>query len=276
MKKNYILSLLIFLISGIAASAQTTLTMWNFESSTTAPSTGTGTLSLIGGTAPSATAFPSGNPTISYSITTFPGNTSASGTAGYQFAVSTVGYSGITVSFDTSGTNSSSKWQRYEYTVDGTNWISIENNFGVLTSTFSTRSYTLPATCNNNPNLAFRIVSIFAQPTNTTYAPVQGNYNGSNGKWQIDNVRFAYSALGVNQNNIAGLKIYPNPAKNTLIVSSDSFAEKQVVLYDVLGKVVLNTKVINNALNISAISKGIYVAKITEEGKTATRKVVIE
>lgn len=76
--------------------------------------------------------------------------------------------------------------------------------------------------------------------------------------------------------NISGLKVYPNPAKNTLYVTSDSFATKQVELFDVLGKSVLNTKVVNNTVNISSLSKGVYVAKITEEGKTATRKVVVE
>ncbi|SHI46292.1 T9SS type A sorting domain-containing protein [Flavobacterium terrae] len=104
------------------------------------------------------------------------------------------------------------------------------------------------------------------------------NALGNDSLLAIDNFAFraTSSTLSISQNNIAGLKVYPNPAKNTLYVTSDSFGAKQVELFDVLGKSVLNTKVVNNTVNISSLSKGVYVAKITEEGKTATRKVVIE
>ncbi|WP_136667378.1 T9SS type A sorting domain-containing protein [Flavobacterium sp. H122] len=79
-----------------------------------------------------------------------------------------------------------------------------------------------------------------------------------------------------NFDNISGLQVYPNPAKQFLNITSASFAEKQVVLYDVLGKIALTAKVTNQPLNVASLPKGVYVAKITEEGKIATRKVVIE
>lgn len=82
--------------------------------------------------------------------------------------------------------------------------------------------------------------------------------------------------LSVSENNIPGLSIYPNPTKQSLYITSASFVEKDVVLYDVLGKVALSSKVANQPINVTSLPKGVYVAKITEEGKTATRKVVIE
>ena len=75
---------------------------------------------------------------------------------------------------------------------------------------------------------------------------------------------------------ISGLKIYPNPAKTLLNISSDSFEAKTVAIYNVLGKVVLSTNVTNAPINVANLAKGIYVVKVTEEGKTATRKLVIE
>ncbi|MES2812906.1 MAG: T9SS type A sorting domain-containing protein [Bacteroidota bacterium] len=280
MKKSYLLSLLIILIGTSLLNAQTTLTLWNFDSSVTTPTTGTGTLSLIGGITPSATAFPVGNPASgkSYSTTTYPGDTAASGTAGYQFAVSTVGYSGISVSFDVSGTNQSSAWQQYEYTTNGTTWTSLGNNgSSLLTVAFGSKSFTLPASCDNNANLAFRIVSIFAQPTNTAYASVNGGgYNGNNGRWQIDNVRFAYSSLGVKENTIAGLKVYPNPAKSVLNITSDSFASKNVKIFNTLGNLVASVDVDNSELNVANLTKGIYLLQIVEQGKISTSKLVIE
>ena len=77
-------------------------------------------------------------------------------------------------------------------------------------------------------------------------------------------------------NNISGLKMYPNPAKNVLNIASDSFAPKNVEIYTMLGKKVLASEVVNGSVNISALAKGIYVVKIKEEDKTATRELVVE
>ncbi|TGD58432.1 T9SS type A sorting domain-containing protein [Flavobacterium humi] len=82
--------------------------------------------------------------------------------------------------------------------------------------------------------------------------------------------------LGVAENNISGLKVYPNPAKSSLFVTSDNFEAKQVEIYNVLGKMVLSTTVTNAPVNVSTLSSGVYMVKVTEEGKTATRKIVIE
>src|SRR5690606_22078369 len=52
-------------------------------------------------------------------------------------------------------------------------------------------------------------------------------------------VPFGEFTLGISQNDIAGLQVYPNPVSNgTLFITSDSAAPKAVVVYDVLGKVV--------------------------------------
>jgi hypothetical protein len=75
---------------------------------------------------------------------------------------------------------------------------------------------------------------------------------------------------------ISGLKIYPNPAKNLLNITSDSFETKTVAIYNVLGAQVLAANITNAPINVASLSKGVYVVKVTEEGKTATRKLVIE
>lgn len=83
--------------------------------------------------------------------------------------------------------------------------------------------------------------------------------------------------LGVSHNVITGLKVYPNPVSNgTLFIETATNAPKTVVVYDVLGKQVLNATVVDNAINVSSLKTGVYVVKITEEGKTATRKLVVK
>ncbi len=78
-------------------------------------------------------------------------------------------------------------------------------------------------------------------------------------------------------NAIDGLTMYPNPLKgNTLYFNSTANADMSVQIYDVLGKEVVNSKVMNNTVNVSGLNAGVYIVKVTEEGKTATRKLVIQ
>lgn len=84
-------------------------------------------------------------------------------------------------------------------------------------------------------------------------------------------------SLSVKQNTIAGLNMYPNPVtKGTLYITSNSASAKSVAIFDVLGKQVLNAKTSNNAVNVASLKGGVYILKITEEGKTDTRKLIIE
>ncbi|WP_395061357.1 T9SS type A sorting domain-containing protein [Flavobacterium sp.] len=96
----------------------------------------------------------------------------------------------------------------------------------------------------------------------------------------VDELRIATTTaqlLSVNQNTISGLKVYPNPVSNgTLFIETSANAEKTVTIFDVMGKQVLNTTSTSNEINVASIKGGIYLVKITEEGKTATRKLVIE
>ncbi|KGO80968.1 hypothetical protein Q762_10005 [Flavobacterium cauense R2A-7] len=82
--------------------------------------------------------------------------------------------------------------------------------------------------------------------------------------------------LGVQENNISGLNIYPNPANDFLHITTSANGVKTVTIYDVVGKQVLNTTTANEVINVSSLNAGIYMVKITEEGKTATRKLVIK
>ncbi len=84
--------------------------------------------------------------------------------------------------------------------------------------------------------------------------------------------------LTVNQNSaIAGLKVYPNPVSNgTLFITTDSNSERNVVIFDILGKQVLNATTSNTSINVGNLNSGVYLVKITEEGNTATRKLVIQ
>lgn len=83
------------------------------------------------------------------------------------------------------------------------------------------------------------------------------------------------SVAGVSKNDIAGLKLFPNPNTGDILnITSNSNGAKTVAIFDVLGKQVVNTTTVNGTVNVSVLTAGIYMVRITEEGKTATRKLV--
>jgi hypothetical protein len=75
---------------------------------------------------------------------------------------------------------------------------------------------------------------------------------------------------------IDGLKMYPNPTKNNLYIQTALNSDINVSIVNMLGKEVVNTKVVNNSVNVGNLTSGIYIVKITEEGKISTKKLIIE
>lgn len=101
------------------------------------------------------------------------------------------------------------------------------------------------------------------------------NYTSSS-DMDIDNVIvYETATASTKENNIEGLNIFPNPADEILNITSNSTAEKNVQLFDLTGKKVLDVTTVSQ-INVSSLKAGIYVAKINEAGKTATRKVIIK
>jgi len=81
----------------------------------------------------------------------------------------------------------------------------------------------------------------------------------------------------VRENDIPGFIMYPNPVTNgRLTINTFSNANKEIQIFDILGKRILSTNLKGRELNVSKLNSGIYILKILEEGKTATRKLVIK
>ncbi len=75
---------------------------------------------------------------------------------------------------------------------------------------------------------------------------------------------------------IEGLSLYPNPVSNGKVyITSKNDLEKEIVIFDVLGKKVLQTILNSKELNVSNLSPGVYIIKISEENVSATRKLII-
>jgi PKD repeat protein len=196
-----------------AIHAQVVITQWTFEGDVITPSTGSGTASLLGGT---TATFATGNGGgRGWNTTTYPVQSTNSGTAGTQFLASTSGYSNIIVSWDHRASGTASRWSQLQYTTNGTTWNVLDDNDGGLSphDTFYPFSFDLSSipAANDNPNFGVRIVSIFSPlafnqnatlsyganeaymraNTDAKYPPEDGVGTGNYavaGTWRFDNV----------------------------------------------------------------------------------------
>lgn len=71
--------------------------------------------------------------------------------------------------------------------------------------------------------------------------------------------------------------LYPNPVTDgKLYITSAENKVKEIEIFDILGRVVLQTLLIQKELSVSHISPGVYIIKIKEAKTTVTRKLIIK
>ena len=103
---------------------------------------------------------------------------------------------------------------------------------------------------------------------------------------EMDELRIANSwadvtpvgaVASVSRNEIEGFSIYPNPVSDGVLrINTLQNSKKTIEIFDILGKKVLSRTITSQHLLISRLKSGIYIIKVSEQGKTATRKLVIK
>ena len=75
---------------------------------------------------------------------------------------------------------------------------------------------------------------------------------------------------------IEGLSLYPNPVSNGKVyITTKNDLDKEIIIFDVLGKKVMQTMLSSRELNVSNLTSGVYIIKINEKDASATRKLII-
>lgn len=90
---------------------------------------------------------------------------------------------------------------------------------------------------------------------------------------------YTNATASVKNNTIKGFATYPNPVtSDNVTITSNSAENKQVVIFNVLGKKVVSTNFTGTKsdINVANLASGIYILKVTEGTKTATSKLIIK
>ena len=80
----------------------------------------------------------------------------------------------------------------------------------------------------------------------------------------------------IQESAIEGLSLYPNPVTNGRVyIATKNDSEKEIQIFDVLGKKVFQTLLSSRELNISTLTPGVYIIKIKEEEASTSRKLIV-
>lgn len=181
------------------------ISLWDFNSVTAdgntstgslLPAIGTGSTAPVGGvTGGFAAGAGSSDPTVGddsgWSTATYASQGTGDKTRGVQFNVSTVGLKDVVIGYDLRHSNTSSRYELVQYSLDGGTFIDLVSFDGNAGDTwFNGRSVDLSgiAGVNDNASFAFRVVATFAPGTGAYAASNTGSSYATNGTWRFDMV----------------------------------------------------------------------------------------
>ncbi|WP_458629280.1 endonuclease [Winogradskyella sp. PC D3.3] len=110
---------------------------------------------------------------------------------------------------------------------------------------------------------------------NSVSIVIDGN-SASGNRVVFDDLSYTcYSALNIEEFDVASVKIHPNPVKHSLTVDLKSQVSTSIEIFDILGKRVFkNTISKTSNLNLQNLKSGIYIVKISQGKSTVTKKLV--
>jgi hypothetical protein len=90
-------------------------------------------------------------------------------------------------------------------------------------------------------------------------------------------ISFSYGQSAQNRGDIDGFSMYPNPvATGKVYISTTLNAPKEILIYDVFGTLLLKTTILGKELNLTDLDAGVYVLRVFEKDKVATRKLIVK
>lgn len=123
---------------------------------------------------------------------------------------------------------------------------------------------------NNNTTATSDDGNVTIKVAGTTVATVAGNFTST------ASANFCLTATGILEGDFnASINVFPNPSNGDLYITNAENSTIQII--DMLGKVVYSSSLVTNneQLDLSNLSNGSYLARITNENNVATRNIVL-
>ena len=97
----------------------------------------------------------------------------------------------------------------------------------------------------------------------------------ANSEFYVDNLVFIDGVFGVDDFSADKFSVYPNPVQDVLNIRSTTSVDA-IAVYDILGKLVLEVTpdTISPVVDMSALTSGAYLVKVTIDGASKTVKVI--
>lgn len=116
-----------------------------------------------------------------------------------------------------------------------------------------------------------------AQPWDASAIFIPNDQSYSNGVAFGIRLLMGDSWLGLDDNTLTGVSVYPNPSEGIVTVTNDSGTANTINVYDMAGNIVLTKETsIETTIDLSAIGTGMYVVKVSNDKGTFTENVVIK
>jgi len=116
----------------------------------------------------------------------------------------------------------------------------------------------------------FQILEMTESP-NTVYVR---NVGSEGNAWY--NKLTTADALSTVEAMVLDMRIYPNPSNGSYVtIQTPINGVKYVEVFDITGKRLINTSLSADTLDVSSMSSGMYLVKVTIEGQSKTSKLII-
>jgi len=176
------------------------------------------------------------------------------------------GYTNLTLSYNHHIRNYSATEGYVESSVDGVNWSEIVNYNGLATTGAASiaeglESFDISSLAGNaSVQIRFRFVGAWEY------------------YWGVDNISITTTdALSISENTLPDMVIYPNPVDGDYVtIQTPLNGDKLVEVFDVNGRKVMERLLTTNTLDVSSISAGMYIVKVTVEDQSNVSKLIIE
>jgi hypothetical protein len=80
--------------------------------------------------------------------------------------------------------------------------------------------------------------------------------------------------LSVSEFSANTFKVYPNPASEKLFVTSENISIDKIAVFSITGKKVLDIKSVNDFIDVSKLSKGMYFLEISSGDEKSVQKFI--